>query len=112
MSSGVSAVGSRSVAAASPEAQKAFVEMFCLIEAIVTLRLPDTGSRKADDFIKCVTRIYRRLYENMDLDAQYLGLRTLLFQTLCRFGHPERLIIGLITNEMTSECVLIQVAIF
>lgn len=92
----------KTILAASPECHKAFVEMFCLIEAIVTLRLPDSGSRKAEDFVECVTRLYRHLYENPDLDGQYLGLRTLIFQTLCRFGHPERVVIGLLTDEMIS----------
>lgn len=93
----------RPVGAASPECHRAFVEMYCLTEAITKLQLPGTVSRKADDFIECVTKSYRHLYENMDLDRQYLGLRTLMFQTLCRFGHPERVIVGLLTNEMTSE---------
>ena len=76
--------------------------MFYLLEAIVLLRLPEFGVREADAFVECVTDTYFQLYEHMELDRQYPGLRTLLFQTLCRLGHPERVVIGLLTSNMIS----------
>ena len=91
------------MAAASPDCLEAFVKMLCLTEAIVKLRLPNSDLHKPDDFVNCVTTSYRKLYRNMEHDRQYLGLRTILFQTLCQFGNPERVVIGLMTNDMTSK---------
>ena len=77
-----------------------FMDIFCLLEAIVSVRPPERDRRKADEFLECTTKVCRLLAEDVALDRQYVGLRTVMFQTLCRVGHPEQVLTGLLTDNM------------
>ena len=95
----------RSVALARfPACYHSFIDIFCLIEAVVTVRPPERNMSTADEFIDSATRMYTVLYQKRELDQQYMGLRTVIFRTLCTLGHPERIVPGLLTDRMSCTC--------
>ena len=86
------------------EERQAFVDIFCLIEVIMSLHhRTEPGDRSATEFMRLTTRIYRLLYASPPIEEQYPGLRTMTFQTLCKLGNPEKVLHGLMTGGMMSS---------
>ena len=82
--------------------QRAFINIFCLAEVILLL-IHRAGQRTAyldrrtTEFIRFTTKMYSHLNANRDFDTSHPGLRTILFQTLCRLGNPEKIVHGLVS---------------
>ena len=98
-----SSAGTRIGAKLFIEEQRAFVEVFCLMEAILLLC---RHAESTTGFIQLATAMYFHLNADHRFDEAHPGLRTILFQTLCLLGNPEKVITGLVTihDRTMSTC--------
>lgn len=81
-------------------AMAAFVEALCLTEVIALYRPEHKDQKAAEDYLKLITKLYTILYDNPNYELNYPGLRTMVYQSLCRLGNPETVLGGWIGEQI------------